>query len=281
MKTTTKDEYIQSVYKVVFYIEQNYNEELNLDELAKVASFSAFHFHRIFKSIVGRSLALYIKDVRMQNASRSLKSDKKVTTVALENGYETNASFTKAFKKQFHMTPSKFSQEFKNKKGLEMLSPEYIEIDEIEVLSVRGVGAYVEAAPKAAEILMKFAYTQKIKNKKNLMGKEARCFGISHDDPNITDEEKIRCDMCITWDDRSVKPQGEILANKINAGKYARFLHTGAYENLNKTYEQITTWIIENEITLRNEPFFEEYLNRDPRRTKPENLKTLIHVPIL
>jgi AraC family transcriptional regulator len=38
---------------------------------------------------------------------------------------------------------------------------------------------------------------------------------------------------------------------------------------------------VENNIELRDEPVFEEYLNKDPRRTKPENLKTLIYLPIV
>lgn len=280
MKSTTKDEYIQSVYKVVFYIEQNYNEDLSLDKLSAVAGFSKFHFHRVFKSIIGESLAEYIRRVRLQSSTNMFKQKEKITTIALESGYETNSSFSKAFKKHFGLSPKEFSLKIKNKKGNIMLKPKFIQIEDIEILSVRGTGAYAKEAPKTAEVLMKFAYTQKIKYKKNLMGKEARCFGIAHDDPKITEDDKIRYDICITWDDKSVKPEGEILANKINGGNYAQFLHTGPYENLTETYSQITNWIIENEISLRSEPFFEEYLNRDPRRTKPENLKTLIHVPI-
>jgi len=280
MKKTTKDEYIQSVYKIVFYIEQNCNEDLDLEELSKIAGFSKYHFHRIFKGIIGESIGDYVRRVRLQGSTLRFKSKSRITDIAMESGYETNASFSKAFKKYFNMSPSEFALKVKEKKGKFMLDVEFIEIDDIEVLSVRGVGPYIKAAPYAAEILMKFAYTQKIKFKKNLMGKEARCFGISHDDPNITDDDKIRCDMCITWDDKSVKPEGEVVSNMIKGGKYARILHKGPYENLTHTYESITTWIIENEITLRNVPFFEEYLNRDPRRTKPENLRTLIHIPI-
>ncbi len=280
MKSTTKDEYIQSVYKIVFFIEQNCNEDLTLDELSIVAGFSKFHFHRVFKSIIGESLSGYVRRVRLQTSSKKFKSNKKITDIAMDSGYETNASFTKAFKKHFGLTPKEFSKKIKERKGNEMLKPKFIQIDDIEILSVRGTGTYSEVAPKTAETLMKFAYSQKIKYKKNLMGKEARCFGIAHDDPKITQEDQIRYDICITWDDKSVKPEGEIVSNIIKGGKYAQFLHIGPYENLTKSYEMITNWIIEDEISLRNQPFFEEYLNRDPRRTKPENLKTLIHVPV-
>jgi len=281
MKKTTKYEYIQNVYKVIFYIEQNCNEELELDELAKVAGFSKYHFHRIFKYITNYSLADYIRMVRLQGSIKSFKCNEKITDIAMEHGYETNASFSKAFKKYFGVSPRDFALKVKYDKDISMLDVKYVEFEDIEVLSVRGVGAYSTTVPKVAEKLMKFAYTQKIKFKKNLMGKEARCFGICHDDPNVIEENKIRYDMCITWDDKSVEPQGEVVTNNINGGKYARFLHKGPYENLTQTYEQITSWIIENEITLRNTPFFEEYLNRDPRRTKPENLKTWIYIPVV
>ncbi len=56
-------------------------------------------------------------------------------------------------------------------------------------------------------------------------------------------------------DDKSVKPEGQVVPNIIKGGKYAQFLHIGPYENLTNTYEQITSWILENEITLRNTPF--------------------------
>jgi len=42
----------------------------------------------------------------------------------------------------------------------------------------------------------------------------------------------------------------------------------------------IGDWIVESGVNLEDKPIFEKYLNRDPRRTKPENLKTEIYVPI-
>ena len=61
VKNTTKDDYIRSVCKVILYIEQNYNEELTLEELARVGSFSKYHFHRVFKSIAGFELEPVVK----------------------------------------------------------------------------------------------------------------------------------------------------------------------------------------------------------------------------
>lgn len=47
MKETTKNDYIQSIYKTVFYIEAHYAGELTLEELAKIAGFSKYHFHNL------------------------------------------------------------------------------------------------------------------------------------------------------------------------------------------------------------------------------------------
>lgn len=59
------------------------------------------------------------------------------------------------------------------------------------------------------------------------------------------------------------------------------FLHKGAYSELINTYDGIADWIVESGEELRDLPIIEKYLNRDPRRTKPENLKTEIYVPVL
>jgi AraC family transcriptional regulator len=61
---------------------------------------------------------------------------------------------------------------------------------------------------------------------------------------------------------------------------YAMFLHKGAYENLKSTYDMIGDWIVESGVEMRDLPMFEKYLNKDPRRTKPQNLKTEIYVPL-
>lgn len=281
MNKTINDDYVQSVCKVILYIEQNYNDELTLDELSKVASFSKYHFHRIFKSIVGESMNDYVRRVRLQSTTLQLNTNRKITEIALSSGYETNASFSKAFKKHFGVTPKEFSKMQKKIKGNKMLEAKIIELKDIEILYVRKTGKYQIAAQNAWEVLMPFVYKNKIKNKKNLMGKDAMIFGIGHDNPHHTDVDKLRYDACISWDDKTVKPEGEIQSKIIDGGKYAMFLHKGSYETLINTYDGVADWIVESSVELRDLPIIEKYLNRDPRRTKEENLKTEIYVPII
>jgi AraC family transcriptional regulator len=143
-----------------------------------------------------------------------------------------------------------------------------------QVLFVRKKGRYDKAAEEAWPVLMKFAYSRRILNK------DTKSIGIGHDSPNVTPEDKIRYDACITFEG-SVKPEGEVGIQTIAGGKYAVFLHKGPYSNLNQTYNYIMAeWYPASGEKFRELPCFEMYLNRDPGKTKPENLKTAIYVPI-
>lgn len=256
-------------------------EYITIEELIEFSGFSYFHFHRLFMAYVGESLKQYIKRIRLERSAYELNYKRlSITQVAMNAGYETSSAFNKAFKDFFHTTPSLYKKTDVRVKEYEMIEPKAIvTIEDIEVYALRHVGDYSKIGT-AFEILMKWAYTNKIKHKKDLMGKDAYAYGISYDDPNVTQIDKLRSDACISNTDR-VEVQDGIIATKIRGGKYAQFLHKGPYTNLKETYNNIfSSYIKNNDIKLRDVPVFEQYLNRDPRRTKPENLKTLIHIPI-
>lgn len=280
MKKTTKDEYLQAVYRVIYHIEKHYGDDLSVELLSKIARFSKYHFHRVFHSIVGMSMGEYIRMVRLQESSSKLRSDVSVTEVALKSGYETHASFAKAFKVRFGLSPKEFSKKTKEQKGYIMIEPKIVDFETVEVLCVRKMGDYTVSAGEAFGALMSFAYEQKIKHKKKLLGKDSMLFGIGYDDPNTTPLDDLRYDACITHDDKTVEPKGEVVVKSIEGGKHLYYLHRGSYEGLKKVYADMIQYMIENELTIANRPPFERYLNRDPRRTKPQNLKTEIYIPI-
>ncbi len=280
MKKTTKDEYLQSIYKVIYYIEKHYKEPLSTESLSKISGFSKYHFHRVFHNIVGESLGEYIRKIRLQNSAFKLCNPTSITEVAMQSGYETHATFSKAFKTRFNLSPKEFSKKIKARKGAIMIEPKIVNFKSVEVLCVRRCGDYMVSAGEAFEALMHFAYEQKIKHKKDLMGKEAMMFGIGYDDPNSTPTDELRYDACISYDDRSVTPTGEVVVKTIEGGTCLYYLHKGSYEGLKEVYTQLMEYIIEHELSVADKPPFERYLNRDPRRTKPENLKTEIYIPL-
>ncbi|MGD0920071.1 MAG: helix-turn-helix transcriptional regulator [Thermodesulfobacteriota bacterium] len=90
-------DYFDRVQKSIDFIESQITEKIELDEIAKEAYFSLFHFHRIFHALVGDSVKEYIRNRRMSLAGRELATSHiKVIDVALKYGYETPEAFTKA-----------------------------------------------------------------------------------------------------------------------------------------------------------------------------------------
>ncbi len=71
------DEYKSRINNVIDYIESNLKSEMTLDKLADVANFSSFHFHRIFKTIIGETLNQFIQRIRIEKAAALLINNPK------------------------------------------------------------------------------------------------------------------------------------------------------------------------------------------------------------
>jgi AraC family transcriptional regulator len=104
-------EYTDCIEDVKRYIRDHIHEPLDRERLAAVAGFSIPHFHRVFTAQVGESAASYVRRLRMERAGRKLRMGAvDITEVALAAGYDSHAAFSKAFKGQFGVSPSRFRQ---------------------------------------------------------------------------------------------------------------------------------------------------------------------------
>ncbi len=91
------------------YILEHFPEEITLADLARVASFSPWYAHRLFREMTGISPAEYIRKVRLTEAAKRLKSEKcRVTDLAMDLGFGSIDGFTRAFLREFGMTPSAY-----------------------------------------------------------------------------------------------------------------------------------------------------------------------------
>ncbi len=109
MKETTQQSYNKRVLKVLVYIQQHLDNELELGDLAQIACFSPYHFHRIFKGMVGEPLKEHIRRLRLERAAMRLKSSRRqIIEIAFEAGFETHESFTRAFRVMFDDSPTGF-----------------------------------------------------------------------------------------------------------------------------------------------------------------------------
>ncbi|WP_123041848.1 AraC family transcriptional regulator [Cohnella candidum] len=97
------------IQKTIEFIEGHLDEPLKLAELAEIAGFSEFHYHRVFLSMVGDPVMEYVRKRRLARAARELADpDRRIVDVALDHGFQTHETFTRAFKKMFGMTPGEY-----------------------------------------------------------------------------------------------------------------------------------------------------------------------------
>ncbi|WP_395343624.1 GlxA family transcriptional regulator [Ningiella sp. W23] len=99
--------------KVQDYIEDNFNQNLVVEELASMVNVTSRTLNRQFQQHVKMKPIQYIQNVRIEQAKRLLESGERHTqTVASKVGYEDAASFAKLFKKHTGFTPSQYRIKF-------------------------------------------------------------------------------------------------------------------------------------------------------------------------
>lgn len=100
-------DWISGIQKAVDYVEAHITEELDFCEIAKQAYSSSFHFQRIFSILCGFTLGDYIRMRRLSIAGSELAStDARILDIAVKYGYDTQESFSRAFRRFHGISPS-------------------------------------------------------------------------------------------------------------------------------------------------------------------------------
>ena len=90
------------------FIDSNYSTAINLDAIADEATFSKFHFMRLFKKTYGKTPHQYLTNVRIGKAKQLLRTTMLASEVCYAVGFDSITSFTSLFKKITGQTPSVF-----------------------------------------------------------------------------------------------------------------------------------------------------------------------------
>lgn len=276
-------DYEKSINQVISYIHSNLDKNLSIEELASISNFSTYHFHRILRAFLGESLWQYVKRIRLETGAKLLLyGNEDINDIAYKVGYDTPAAFSTAFKKVFGISPSQFK---KSKGIIEMkqnkitkdidfsLEPRIETIQSQKYIYRRLFGTYKE---EKFTIAWKDFIQYGLENK--LISPEMKRFMIHHDDPNITEEDKLQCDLCIPVVD--FKAVGSTGNGVLESNKYAIFVYKGDYNNLEIVYDEIfQKWLPNSNLELGTHKLFQKYIN-SPRDTQREDLVTEIYIPI-
>lgn len=99
----------QQIKEALLYIDAHLAEEITFETLAGRFHFSPFYFHRVFSLVVGRTIAVYVRDRRLQRACQQLAdTGRPVLDIALDCGYRSAQAFTRAFKGAFGLPPTAY-----------------------------------------------------------------------------------------------------------------------------------------------------------------------------
>jgi len=271
----TNEHYLERIGRARALLESRLGEDIPLEEVAKEACFSPFHFHRVFRGVTGETVQGFVRRLRLERAVfRMLQGEANLLHVALDAGYQSNEAFTRAFKKQFGVPPSEHREAMRlvlerrvhQRGGIDM-DVSIVKREAKKAVGIRHTGPYQEVG-KVWERLFGWAFPN------GVMGPAV---GLCYDDPEVTPADKLRYDACIAVD-RDVETGGEIVMLDLPAGTYARTVHEGPYEKLAETYAGLAATIAGEEIegkrwSLGDQPSIEVYLN-NPTNAKPEELRT-------
>ncbi|MCZ6794322.1 MAG: AraC family transcriptional regulator [Planctomycetota bacterium] len=299
MRESTRRDYAERLTRVLVHIQGNLDRDLSLEALAGVASFSPFHFHRIFRGLLGESVKEHVRRLRLERAALRLRNtDRSVVDIAFEAGYESHEAFSRAFKGMSGESPSSFRARRRSvplppvPSGVHFrpdgdLSSEEIDwpatgqpsmqvtvkpLTPMRVAFLRHVGPYSQCGETWDELLPRLGAA-------GWLGAGTTFLGLCHDDPEVTPSGKLRYDACVTVGDE-FEPDGDVGAQTVTGGDYAVATHSGPYDDLGNTYASLFgQWMPASGREPRSAPCLEVYLN-DPGSTEPEDLLTEVHVPL-
>lgn len=112
------------IVQAKLFIDRHFREKINLDEIAEEASFSRFHFIRLFKETYGSTPHQYLVSRRLSEAEKLMTNpDMKIQDVCFEIGFESVGTFTTLFTKVYGKTPKVRQKEILERKRISTEEP--------------------------------------------------------------------------------------------------------------------------------------------------------------
>lgn len=101
--------YREAVNKSLVYIEKHLTQNIRLNQVSEAGMFSKQHFYRIFYAVVGKTVADYVRNRRLTQAAVELAAtNARILDIAVKYHFQSQEAFTRAFKKQYRLTPGQY-----------------------------------------------------------------------------------------------------------------------------------------------------------------------------
>lgn len=305
VKEETRTFYETAVLRAVERITSSLDGALELSAIAKDAALSPFHFHRVFRGMVGETPLALHRRLRMERAAERLCVDSKpVIEIAFTAGYETHEAFTRAFRASYGTSPSVFRQRAIDARNachglptdlpttcrlhvhagvvdvgsLVLIyagdTPMNVEIETLptrRLATVRHVGPYQtigEAFHRLGTLAVAHGLYARV---------EPAMLALYHDDPDTTPTDELRSDAALVVRDDMALPS-EVTEATLQGGPYAKMTYRGAYSGLGDAWARLMgVWLPRSGCRVGNGPSYEVYVT-DPRTTPADELQTDLYL---
>jgi AraC family transcriptional regulator len=274
-------DYVERVNRAVDYVVRNLARRLRLEDVSEAAGFSPFHFHRVFKALLGETLNQFVKRQRLERALylMSHSTKRSLTDVALDCGFSSSSDFSRAFKQRYGASPRVFDLDaFRNSRreeferlfsGLdrgprlaalpEGQNPDGFEVQLLD-LPARTV-AYIRVLDPYREGVAHVAYERLLAWAMQRGLADGQWLGYMWEEPEIVALKDCRYDIALVVDD--VTPAGEIGRFEFPPMRVAEVAVSGPIELEARAIDWLyQNWLPESGFVPDDQPAFEAWIGR-------------------
>lgn len=291
-------DYVERVNRAIDHIVRNLAQPLRLQDLARAAGFSPFHFHRVFKSLLGQTLNQFVKRLRLERALYLMfhAPARSLTQVALDCGFASSSDFSRSFKQRYGLAPRVFDlqsfrqarrEEFERAMASQDGSPRITTLPaghnpdgfvvRLRDLPARTV-AYIRvlepfrkgAAQAACERLLAWALERGLA--------DGQWLGYMWDEPEIVALADCRYDVALVVDE--VEPAGEIGRFEFPPMRVAEVALSGDLALEARAMDWLyQTWLPRSGLVPDDQPAFEAWIGR-PFAHGSEHFEIVCQLPV-
>lgn len=274
-------DYQERLNRVIVFIHDHLDEEIDLNRLADVACLSPYHWHRIYHAMSGETIAATVRRLRLHRAAGLLaNTTKPIETIAERSGYGGVAAFARAFAADYRMPPAQYRKEGAHAQFMARARADdgtafevaLATLPPMRLATIDHRGSYMEIGRAFEPLFGWFAARERL-------GPATRSIGVYYDDPFAVAETELRSRAGLVVDD-GFRFEPPLAETSIAGGRYAVLRHKGPYATMRAAYQWLYgAWLAQSGDEPADGPVFEEYLN-NPRDTAPADLRTDIYLPL-